>query len=296
MTSLQSHTLDTSLPDVQSLSEEALLKLQREAAEQAGLKVEFRDRLEDGREAEPMMVIPPGLFEMGAGAGEFGYSPEEGPRHIVSIGYAFALGKTPVTAEAFARYMDDTGFRFRRDLLTARGQQPVINLRRDEAEDYARWLSQQTGQRYRLPTEAEWEYACRAGTSTAFSFGESVSCRQVHFNPAFPYEEARQKRKWYLPRCMPSTLPLDTGLLPPNRWGLQDMHGNVWEFTSNEWRDSHEGTPRDGSAGRAGRVKRIVVKGGSYFDSAIKSRSAARMPRVWDELDINLGVRLLREL
>jgi hypothetical protein len=114
----------------------------------------------------------------------------------------------------------------------------------------------------------------------------------VNFNPAFPYEEAMQKRKWYLPRCMPMSLPQDVGLLPANIWGLHDMHGNVWEFTDNYWTDSHEGAPRDGGPGSKIRVRRIVVKGGSYFDSAIKARSAARMPRVIDELDVNLGVRL----
>jgi len=296
MSSLESHTVDTSLPDVQALGRERLVELQAEAARVARLAVEFRDPLRDGTPGPAMVVIPPGLYEMGADDREFGYCPEEGPRHLVSIRYAFAMGKTTVTAEEFAGFAEATGFRFRKDLITSRGRQPVINIRRAEAEAYARWLSDETGHRYRLPSEAEWEYACRAGSLTPFSYGESVSCKEVNFNPAFPYEEARQKRKWYLPRCVPMSLPQEAGLLPPNLWGLHDMHGNVWEFTDNYWTDNHEGAPRDGGPGSKIRVRRIVVKGGSYFDSAIKARSAARMPRVIDELDVNLGLRLLRDL
>lgn len=296
MTSLESHTIDSSLPDVQSLDRDALLELQTQAARSLQREVAFQDRLQDGSAGPTMVVIPPGLYEMGAESREFGYRPEEGPLHLVSIRYAFAMSKFTITAEEFARYQRDTGFRFRRDLITTRGRQPVINIRRSEAEDYARWLSAQTGHRYRLPSEAEWEYACRAGTRSPFAFGESVSCKTVNFNPAFPYEEAKQKRKWFLPRCMPMTLPQEVGLLPANLWGLHDMHGNVWEFTDNYWTDDHQGSPRDGGPGSKVRVRRIVVKGGSYFDSAIKARSAARMPRVIDELDVNLGLRLVCDL
>jgi formylglycine-generating enzyme required for sulfatase activity len=296
MSSLGSYTVDTTLPDVQSLDRNTLVQLQGEAARAAGVAVEFQDSLGDGSPAPPMVVIPPGLYEMGAEEGEFGYGPEEGPRHLVSIRYPFAMGKYTVTAEEFARFQQATGFRFRPELLTTRGRQPVINIRRAEAEAYAKWLSAETGHRYRLPSEAEWEYACRAGSKTPFSFGDSATCKQVNFNPAFPYEEAKQRRKWYLPRCLPMSLPLDVGLLPPNLWGLHDMHGNVWEFTDNYWTNNHEGAPRDGGPGSKIRVRRIVVKGGSFFDSAIRARSAARMPRVIDELDVNLGLRLLRDL
>ncbi len=206
---------------------------------------------------------------------------------VVPLRRPFALGRYTVTAEEFGLFQTESGFRFRPDLITSRGQQPVINIRRTEAEAYAAWLSDKTGERYRLPTEVEWEYACRAGSLTPFAFGESVTCREVNYNPSFPYEEQRQKRKWYLPRCMPMSLPEAVGQKPANAWGLHDMHGNVWEFTADDWQEA-----RPGVMG----VRRIVVKGGSYFDSSILARSAARRPRVIDELDVNLGFRLLREL
>jgi formylglycine-generating enzyme required for sulfatase activity len=289
--------IDSSLADVQGLTAESLLALQQSAAEQAGIPISFSDDMPAaGAKAPEMALIPPGLYEMGSHVREFGSSAEEWPLHTVSISYAFAMSRYTVTAEEFVMYQQASGFRFRRDLITTQGRRPVINIRREEAQDYANWLSEQTGHRYRLPTEAEWEYACRAGSCTPFSFGESVSCKEVNFNPAFPYEEARQKRKWYLPRCMPVTLPMDVGLHRANLWGLYDMHGNVWEFTLSPWSDGHTGQPRDGSSDNRRKVKRFVVKGGSYFDAAVKARSAARMPRVWDELDVNLGIRLLREI
>jgi formylglycine-generating enzyme required for sulfatase activity len=117
-----------------------------------------------------------------------------------------------------------------------------------------------------------------------------VSCREVHFNATLPYEEARQKRRFFLPRCVPLNRALPVGGRPGNTWGLHDMHGNMWEFTRTQWHDSHAAEQRDTKA------KRIVVKGGSWFDAAVFARSAARRPRLRDELDVNLSFRVLREL
>lgn len=278
-------TVPMSIPETPNLTLQQKQQHQCEVAANLGLEVVFHDAMADGSEGPAMVVIPPGIFEMGSPWDEFGHTSDEHLR-VETLRQPFALGQTTVTADEFARYQADTGFVFRSDLITTRGRQPVVNIRRSEAETYAKWLSSQTGQRYRLPTELEWEYACRAGTTTPFYYGASVSCREVNFNPAFPYQEQIDKKKWFLPRCLPMGLPEPVGEKPANAWGLYDMHGNVWEFTRDAWNDR----------GRALRVARMVVKGGSYFDSSTLARSAARRPRVVDELDVNLGIRLLREL
>jgi len=278
------------LPFLPDLSEQQRLQLQWDTAAALGLSVAFRDPLADAGSGPEMMVIPAGGFEMGSPPGEFGHRPDEAPLHYRHLDRPFALSRCTITADEFEHYARDTGWRWRSDLIVARGDFPVMNIRTADAEDYCRWLSARTGHRYRLPTEAEWEYACRAGTTSAFHYGDSVSCREVHFDATLPYEEARQKRRFFLPRCFPLNSSLPVGGRPANTWGLHDMHGNMWEFTCSSWTDNHKPV-RPG-----GRGKWIVVKGGSWFDAAVLARSASRRPRLRDELDVNLGLRVLREL
>lgn len=287
---------DSNLCFVADLSPKRRLELQREAAQAADLPVVFRDRLSGGSSGPEMVVVPAGMFEMGSPRREFGHRPEEGPQRYVCVYRPFAIGRYAITASEFESFREDTGWVLRRDLIWAKGQHPVINIRIADAQLYAQWLSAQTGARYRLPSEAEWEYAARAGTHGPFCFGDSISCREVHFNAAFPYQEARQRRRWFLPRCIPKSGTLPVGSLPPNPWGLHEVHGNVWELTCSPWTDSHLHINRDGSIDPRLESRWIVTKGGSWFDPAVLSRSAARRPRLRDELDVNLGVRLLREL
>ena len=281
---------------VHDLSAQALSALQRKSAERLKVPVLFQDAMARGGQGPEMVVMPPGTFEMGSPETEFGHRPEEGPVHYVCIQRPYAIGRYTITAEEFERFREATGWYLRPELIWARGRFPVINIRLSDATRYAQWLSAETGQRYRLPTEAEWEYACRAGTLTPFHYGESVSCRDVHFNPTFPYEEARQRRRWFMPRCLPLSSALEVGSKPANAWGLHEMHGNVWEFTANPWTSSHIHACRDGSINADVRSDWVVVKGGSWFDPAVLARSAARRPRLRDELDTNLGMRLVREL
>ncbi len=280
---------------VHDLDEAALRALQRTAAERHGVAVHFADRLRDGTPGPALAVIPAGLFEMGAAEGEFGARPEEYPQHYVGIGRDFAIGRYTITTAQFDRFREETGWPLRPDLIWARGDEPVINIRYRDALLFAEWLSDHTGQTYRLPTEAEWEYACRAGSLTPFHYGEDVSCKEVHFDPTFPWKELKEKRRWFLPRCFPMSRALPVGSKPPNLWGLYDMHGNVWEMTSSPWTLSHANNRRDGGRNDS-RSRWIVTKGGSWFDPAASARSAARFPRLRDELDVNLGFRLVREL
>ena len=281
------------LPD---LSESERQQLQRETAHALRLEPIFRDRLSVDSEGPELAVLPAGVFDMGSHPEEFGHRREEGPSHYQQIAQPFAIGIYPLTAEEFLAFERATAWRWRSDLITSEGRHPVINIRHGEAEAYCAWLSEQTGQHYRLPSEAEWEYACRAGSCTPFAFGDSVSCREVHFKAAFPYEEARDKRRFYLPKCAPIAKTMPVGSYKANVWGLHDMHGNVWEMTGSNWSNSYTHLPRRHPAPAARRNKWIVVRGGSWFDAAVYARSAARRPRLRDELDVNLGFRVVREL
>jgi formylglycine-generating enzyme required for sulfatase activity len=235
---------------LQRLDMAGLLDLQRQAAREAGVPVSFRDRSREDVPVPELQVIPAGEFEMGSDASEYGHERSESPRRRVLIERPFALGRHPVTLAEFAAFQEATGWRPRPAALWPRSdRQPVFNIRLLDAEAYLAWLGAVTGKHYRLPTEAEWEYAARAGTRTPFAFGESAGCRDVHFNSLFPYEERRERRRWYIPLCIPTPRPLDVGGFPSNLWGLHDMHGNVQEFTSSPWRDSHAACRATASTG-----------------------------------------------
>ena len=170
-------------------------QLQAETAAAAGLPVGFRDPLHNGTEGPELAIIPPGRFEMGSHPDESGHQPLEAPRHTCIIRHAFAIGTYPVLTEEFERFRQDTEWFLRPELIWHKGRYPVINVRMEDTKLYLEWLSEQSGQHYRLPTEAEWEYAARAGTSTPFYHGEEISCREVHFNPLFPYPQAARDTK-----------------------------------------------------------------------------------------------------
>lgn len=269
---------------------------QERCAAAFGLPTVFSDSHPSGMPSPELAVIPGGEFEMGSHGSEFGHQPSELPRRFVAL-EPFALGRFPVTRAEFEAFQALTGWTRRPELLWPRSErQPVFNVRFGDVLEYLSWLSEGTGQRYRLPTEAEWELAARAGTRTAFAFGDTVSCREVHFNSLFPYAERRERRRWYIPLCLPLSRTVDVGSYAPNAWGLFDMHGNVQELTSSPWTESHVDLPRDGRYRRPDPPEWLVVKGGSWFDPAIACRSASRRRRHVTEMDTNLGFRVLREL
>jgi formylglycine-generating enzyme required for sulfatase activity len=278
------------------LTTEQIINLQYETSQKLGLEPYFSDPMKIGGNAPEVAIIPAGLFEMGSNEDEFGHYKEEYPQHYIQIRKPFAMGRYAVTAADFARFKQDTEWYQRPELLWAKENEPVMNIRVADMKLYLQWLSKQTGKTYRLPTEVEWEYAARAGTNTAFHFGETVSCKEVHFDSTAPYEEARQKKKWFLPRCFPMPKAIPVGSKPSNSWGLYEVHGNIWEFTSSRWKNSHLGANRDGTESNTSTSPWYVTKGGSWFDPAILARSAARKKRLDDEMDTNLGFRILREL
>ena len=282
---------ESNLPDVHALTPAQLTTLQANAAQALGLDVTFQDTLGEGALGPELCLVPEGRFVMGARPEDRGFG--EHPLHPVVIERPFALGRFCVTAEEFGRFARDTEFVWPDHLVLAEGRNPVININRTGAAAYLDWLCARSGQRYRLPTEAEWEYAARAGSATRYCFGDSLGC--VEANTGSFQLAGRHNQGWrrFLPFCAPLNRAVEVGLYPANLWGLHDMHGNVWEFTADAWVGPVDALH---SAGTGQAKKWFVTKGGSWFESAWHARSAARKPRLWDELDVNLGFRVLREI
>ncbi len=264
------------LPAIQNIhgwSASQVQALQRQAAQALAIEAEFRDSLKNGGESPVMVVIPGGRFLMGSPPDEPERRDNE-RQHEVEVA-PFALGKFAVTFEEYDRFATAT----KREKPSGEGwgreRRPVINVTWVDAMAYAEWLSQQTGQTYRLPTEAEWEYACRAGTATPFYFGTTINEKQANYGL--------------------SGNTVEVGQFPANAWGLHDLHGNVWEWTGSEYDGGYGGAElRIVSDPNSGGSR--VLRGGSWYNEPKWLRSAARggsNPRDWD---YGAGFRLARTL
>ncbi len=241
----------------------------------------FRDG--DAAWAPEMAMIPPGEFPMGSPAGEG--SDNERPQHKVAIPKAFAVGKYPVTFAEWDAYVSDggglLGFGKRyspADAGWGRGRRPVINVSWDDAQAYVKWLSQKTRRPYRLLSEAEWEYACRAGSTTAYSFGDSDNDLGLC--------------AWFYGNAGGRTHPV--GEKKPNAFGLYDMHGNVWEWCEDCWNGNYNGAPADGSAWTTRDRSYRVLRGGSWSGYPPGLRSAFRLNYSPDYRFNNVGFRVAR--
>ena len=207
-----------------------------------------------------MVVIPGGSFRMGCVSGQ-NCDEDEHPVHTVRV-ESFELSKYEVTFEEYDRFTAATGRNPAGDSGWGRGRRPVIRVSWEDAVAYVRWLSGQTGERYRLPSEAEWEYAARAGSVTAYSWGNEIGRNRANCDGCGSQWDNRQ------------TAPV--GSFGPNGWGLHDMHGNVWEWAQDCWNDSYRGAPSDGSAWERGECPRRVLRGGSWYFNPGALRSALR--------------------
>ena len=231
-----------------------------------------------------MMVIPPGRFLMGSPPDEpKRFELVEGPQHEVIIKTPFPLGVCAVTFADYDLFCRNTNQELPNDKAWSRETRPVIYVSWHDAQSYCAWLSQQTSHGYRLPSEAEWEYACRAGTQTPFSFGGNITPEQVNYDGNYPY--AGGKKGQYREK----TIPVQS--LPPNAWGLHEMHGNILEWVQDEWHNDYQGAPTDGSAWEQlnppspeeGRVRASatgadrVLRGGTWDGNAWICRSAYRV-------------------
>lgn len=242
---------------------------------------------------EPKMtVIKGGAFMMGSPKSEFGRVAAEGPQHKAQI-KTFELGIYEVTFAEYDHFVKATKRKNPDDENWGRGNRPVIYVSWKDATAYASWLSEQAGNAYRLPTEAEWEYAARAGTNTAFSAGDCIHTDQANYDGNYDYNNCGAKTGVYRKK----TLVVDE--LAPNPWGLQHMHGNVYEWTQDCWHENYQAAPVDGSAwrdGQEGDCSRAVLRGGGWSGKTKNLRSAFRARKTTDGTYSTVGFRLARTL
>ena len=237
-----------------------------------------------------MVVIPAGRFLMGSPPAEEGRDDDEGPQHFVTIAEPFALGRYPITFEEYDEFAATTMREAPSDDGWGRGRRPAINLSWDDAQDYVAWLSGQTGETYRLPSEAEWEYACRAGTTTPFHVGATISTEQANYNGTL-MTYGSGKQGVYRGQTMP------VGAFPANAFGLCDMHGTVWEWCADSWHENYVGAPADGSAWlEGGEQDKRVSRGGSWFEWPGALRSADRSRGKPGGRYVDEGFRVARTL
>ena len=227
-----------------------------------------------------MVQIPGGTFTMGSTE----YDSEK-PPHLVTV-KPFFMGKFPVTQ---AQYEVVTGknpaTEYDRDRFVA-PDKPLVGVSWHDAVAFCDRLSQQTGRTYRLPSEAEWEYACRAGTETPFYFGETITTDLVNYDGNYTYDDAPEGE--YREQ---TTL---VGGFPANAFGLFDMHGNVWEWCLDHWHDNYQGAPTDGSAWNlGGNSDRRIIRGGSLNSPPIICRSANRLTIDPGDLNEDVGFRMV---
>ena len=269
------------------------------------------DGVGDGCTGPELVLIPTGRFQMGSPEHERRKSQEAGsqkawleretPQHWVGIEQSFALGRYPVTVGQWRQFADATGWQPQGGFDPAAPgfaqgmDHPVVGVSWNDAQQYLAWLNSMTGQVYRLPSEVEWEYACRAGTRTAFSFGDTISAQLANYDANHSYNGSP-----------PGAFRAGTsrvGEFAPNPWGLYDMHGNVWEWTQDVVHDNYDGAPNtgqaweDGGGDAAGRdPPRRILRGGAwqynprYLRSAVRNGSAAALSNAI------IGFRVARNL
>ena len=251
-------------------------------------EVFFGHYLRDCFDCPDMAALPPGEFMMGADGAEAGRLGTERPQQRIAIAKGFAIATKEITFEQWDACVADGGCRrySPSDAGWGRGEQPVVNISFEDAESYVAWLSAKTGREYRLPSEAEWEYAARSGASTAFSFGDGVSAEIANFNGGFGYNGPGGRNRGR---------PISVGSFAPNGFGLYDMHGNVWEWTRDCWSSSHDGVPTNGDA-RGGNCSERVLKGGAFNTGGWRLRSAHRIAKSARARESDNGFRIVRDL
>lgn len=225
-----------------------------------------------------MVVLPPGEFMMGSPDTDTEAKENEKPQHKVVIGFRFAVGRYPVTFEEYDWFCEALGYEKADDGGRRRGRRPVIHVNWNDARTYVAWLRKETGKLYRLLSEAEWEYACRAGTETRFSCDDIMT--QINANFGKNVGKTTQ-----------------VGSYPENPWGLFDMHGNVWEWVEDTWHENYTGAPDNGDAWTTGGEGDYrVARGGSWYSHPRLLRSARRNGGYQDDRLNYIGFRVARTL
>ena len=223
--------------------------------------------------------LPRGKFFMGTD--DENARDREKPRHEVTIDYDIAISKYLVTVEDYMLFAQATGAMVPEERHEHLGfDVPVRRVRWTDAKAYCDWKTEREGVKYRLPTEAEWEYSCRAGSSGAYCFGDDVSLFGEY--------------AWYAENSEGVTH--DVGTKKPNAWGLYDMHGNVWEWCLDRYAEDYSATPSDGTAYGVASEKGRVLRGGSYNGTAENCRSSSRINLGSGGRNYFIGFRVVVEL
>jgi formylglycine-generating enzyme required for sulfatase activity len=260
----------------------------------------FREPL--GAEADEatrltMLWVPPGRFWMGSPEEEPERRSEEGPQHLVQL-QGFFLSQTPITqaqwrevadwkpnkgARAWSTKLNPSPSHFKGD------QRPVEQVSWDDAMEFCHRLSQRTGRYYTLPSEAQWEYACRAGTTTPFHCGTTINTNLANYDGTKVYGDGEKGEH--------RQQTVDVASFPANPWGLHDMHGNVWEWCADHWHSNYEGAPEDGRAwidegAKANDLNWRLLRGGSWVGSPKGCRSACRLNLHPGSRGVDIGFRV----
>ena len=268
-------------------------------------------------DAPEMVLVPSGNFVMGSQPDEEGryVDNREDPQRQIELRYRFAVSRYAITVDQFAIFVSATGHQprgiptywdgqkwdearrmwdkdartgtWRSNPIPQSGRHPVVLVSWHDAKAYCEWLSRRTQQHYRLLSEAEWEYCCRAGTATPFYFGRTLSTYQANFNGAHSYGGARGGKN------RETTLEVDA--LPPNDWGIYQMHGNVWEWVEDAF-DSYSACPRDGSAHQSSSAEYRCQRGGGWTDPPKHLRSACRGWTDPSVIAYSVGFRIARNV
>ena len=286
----------------------------------------FSDPLASGGEAPEMVVLAHGSFRMGSPESEADHQQNEGPQHEVAFLRGFAMARSEVTVADFGRFVDATQYRsvaLRRGRSTVYDERggvmserrgvdwrhdhagrkadptlPVVHVAFEDAEAYVAWLSAQTGQRYRLPSEAEFEYALRGGRPEAFAWGEGAPTRVVG-NLTGDGDQSRLGRRWS--NAIPGYRdghwgPAPVRSFPAEAFGTFDLIGNVSEWVQDCWHDSYRRAPGDGSAWVNPGCGERVIRGASWASTLDRARSAYRQPSSGETTHARLGFRMVRDI
>jgi formylglycine-generating enzyme required for sulfatase activity len=255
-----------------------------------GQPLEPKDTFKDCGKCPEMVVVPSGKFTMGSSDGERGHNPDESPQRVVKFTAQFAVGRFAVTFEEWDACVADGGCKGYRppDHGWGRGRRPVTNVSWDDANAYVAWLSEKTGWRYRLLSEAEREYVTRAGSTSVFWWGSLISTSQANYDGDLTYgDEAQGEYRG-------KTLVVDS--FPPNPWGLYQTHGNVYDWVQDCYHDSYRGAPVDNTAWVSEDCDSHIARGGSWLDDPSSLRSAYRLRLPVATRFRDLGFRVARTL
>jgi formylglycine-generating enzyme required for sulfatase activity len=250
----------------------------------------YKEIFKDCRECPEMVLVRAGQLVEGSPPNEVGRSINEGPQHQLTINADFAVARYETTFAEWDWCVSERGCEYSpSDRGWGRAQHPVIGVSWLDVQQYLIWLSERTGLRYRLLTEAEWEYTARGGTTTAFSTGETISGDDANFDARYTYGGGHKGE--YRNHAM------TVGTFKPNAFGLYDMHGNVWEWVQDCWHKDYAEVPQEGKGSLYKCNERArVLRGGSWVDTARNLRSAYRNRNAPEYRHPTVGFRVARAL